>query len=126
MKTIDFEYFPRGNLDFEGSGGPFWSPFRAKMVTKSVFGKKSAQVTTKINISWLRDALGGARGRTKKTLEIPKRPPEEVLGHFSNKKELKWGTAGGGEGYHAARKEKSARENFSSSLGLVFVGDVRG
>ena len=47
------------------------------MVPKSVFGKKSAQVTTQININWLRDALGGAWGRTKKHWKFPWVPDTE-------------------------------------------------
>ena len=81
-----FEYLPCENLDFEGSRGPFSSFFRAKLVPKSVFGKKSAQVITKININWLRGALGGAWGRNKTTLENLKRPPGEFLSHFMEKK----------------------------------------
>ena len=84
-KTLDFEYLLYENHDFVGSGRSFLELFRSKMVKKTAVGKKSAQVTTKININWLRDALGGARGR-KKTLEIPRRPPEEFIGHFSPQK----------------------------------------
>ena len=29
-QTLDFEYLPRENLDFEGSGGHFWSVFVPK------------------------------------------------------------------------------------------------
>ena len=83
-KTLDFEYVPRENLDFEGSGGPFSSLFHAKMVPKSVFGKKSAQVTTKININWLRDALGGAWGR-KKNFGISKKPSGRISWPFFKK-----------------------------------------
>ena len=42
-------------------GGHFWS-FSVQNNKTNAFGKKSAQVTTKINIHWLRDALGGASG----------------------------------------------------------------
>ena len=77
-QTLDFEYFPRENLDFEGSGRSFSELFRTKIGTKTAVGKKSAQVTTKININWFRDALGGAWGR-KKTLEIQKALRETFL-----------------------------------------------
>ena len=48
-------------------------------IAKNAFGKKSAQVTTKININWLRDALGGAWGRKKKLWKIPKALRENFL-----------------------------------------------
>ena len=68
---MDFEYFPRESHDFEGSGMSFLELFRSKIAPKTAFGKKSAQVTTKININLLWDALGGAWGR-KESLENPK------------------------------------------------------
>ena len=82
-KNLDFEYVPYENHDFVGSGIPFFELFRAKMVEKTAVGKKSAQVTTKININSLRDALGGAWGR--KNIGKSKKPSGRISWPFYEK-----------------------------------------
>ena len=62
---MDLEYLPRESLESEGSGRSFSELFRSKSAKKTAVGKKSAQMTTKININSLRDALGGAWGAKK-------------------------------------------------------------
>ena len=52
--------------------------FRTNMAKTTAVGQKSAQVTTKININWLRDALGGASGRFF-LLKIPKGSRDNFL-----------------------------------------------
>ena len=48
-----------------------WSIKRGK---KDAVGKKSAQVMTKINMNWLRGALGGARGAKNKIFQFKSVP----------------------------------------------------
>ena len=62
-KTMDFEYVLCENHDFVGSGSSFSELFRTRIIQNTTNSHKSAQVTIKIKINSLRDALGGAWGR---------------------------------------------------------------
>ena len=81
-QTLDFEYLLYENHDFVSSEAPFLELFRAKMAQKTAVGKKSAQVTTKININPLRDALEAA-GRRKTNFGNSKKPSLRIPGPFN-------------------------------------------
>ena len=119
-----FEYFPRENLDFEGSGDPFSNLFHARNCSEKRLRQESGPSGHK-NHHNLATGRSWRRSGAKTTLEIPKRPPEEFPSHFPKTVGNKHARRGGGlprgeEGEVRSSAEPGPQE-LVTPLGLLSI-----